>query len=313
MRKLAYILFLILSPCLVWGQTTSRIASKRFSIGEQTDVIYELTLSSDQDNVRFEPKMGLLPCDPVTDGGALKSGDKVNAEIIGFTDSIAYGQPLKWVGKYSITCWDTGYFEIPAPVIVVNDSTVNFQPVRFRVVAPKLIEGKDIYETENGFVDIPQDPFYWIKRNWWWIALIVAAGAGLLLYRKYKKRIPLPEPQEISLKDRTLMAIDALDNARLWEKGQLKEHYIEMSYILRAYLGARYELNLLERTSYQTTVLLISQGLSQDTVKTIQVILDQSDLVKFAKSAPPETEIYKISALARQIVAETSPITFLDV
>ncbi len=310
MRQLAYIAFLLLISHFGWGQASTRVVKNQFDIGEQTDVIYELVLANENDKVRFEPKMGMLACDPVTETGSLKSGDKVNMEIIRFTDSIAYGEPLKWIGKYRITSWDTGYFEIPAPVIILNDSTIEFQPVRFKVGSPQLIDGQDIYETETKFIEIPEDSFYWLKKNWWMVAVLAAALLGFGYYRRSRKRIPVAETKELSLKERTLMAIDALDASRLWEKGQLKGHYIEMSYILRSYLGVRYDLHLLERTSYQTTVLLISQGLSQDTVKTIQLILDQSDLVKFAKSAPSEMEIYKISALAKQIVAETSPIEF---
>jgi hypothetical protein len=83
-----------------------------------------------------------------------------------------------------------------------------------------------------------------------------------------------------------------------------------MSYILRSYLGVRYELNLLESTSFQTKILMKHKGLSEDTVETIQLILEQADMVKFAKSMPEEIDILKISALAKQIVAETSPLEF---
>jgi hypothetical protein len=38
--------------------------------------------------------------------------------------------------------------------------------------------------------------------------------------------------------------------------------------------------------------------------------LNDADLVKFAKSHPDEIAIYKHAQLARQVVAETSPIEF---
>lgn len=314
MRNAFYIACLLLVPALVRSQTNSRMAKPDLQIGEQTEVIYEIHLSDRKDKVRFEPKMGLMPADVVLENSSLSSGKKANLEIIGdFHDSIAAGKQLKWIGKYKITAWDTGHFEIPAPRIILNDSTYDFQPIRFKVSAPKKIAGQGIYESEIHFTDIPYDSFYWLKKNWWWMASILVVLALYLVYRRNSRKLAVPEKKETSLKERTLLAIDALDAARLWEKGQLKEHYIEMSYILRSYLGVRYNLNLLERTSYQTTVLLITQGLPQDTVKTIQLILDQSDMVKFAKSAPTEMEIYKISALAKQIVAETSPIEFENV
>lgn len=310
MKKLLYIALGLL-PLSVSGQTHSSLSKNKISIGEQVELVYELQLGSESDKIRFDPKVGMISSDAVSENSDLRSGDKVNLEIAGsFSDSISYEKPMKWFGRYKITAWDTGTFEIPAPMIVLNDSAIQFQPLRLEVVSPRLIDGQGIYETETKFVDIPEDRLAWLKQNWWWLALIAVAGIVALICYRYKKRIPPESPKELSLKDRALVAIDALDAAKLWEKGQLKEHYIELSYILRSYLGARYGLNLLERTSYQATVLLIAQGLAQDTVRTIQLILDQSDLVKFAKSVPPEMEIYKISALARQIVAETSPIEF---
>lgn len=312
MKHLILIAFFCVVPVFSWSQASARIVKNKLKIGEQTEIFYELELASENDRIRFEHKVGVIPCDPVS-GSNVTSGDKINLEIIGnFKDSIFYGKKIKWVGKYTVTCWDTGHFEIPSPGITLNDSTIHFQSLRFEVLATKIVPGKDIIESEIKFLDIPEDPFYWVKQNWWWMTLIIVIGAvAFFLFRRFrKKQVPTDDRKELSLKDRTLMAIDALDAARLWEKGKLKEHYIEMSYILRSYLGVRYNLNLLERTSFQTTSLLIAQGLSQDTVQTIQLILDQSDLVKFAKSAPSETDIYKISALAKQIVAETSPIEF---
>ena len=70
----------------------------------------------------------------------------------------------------------------------------------------------------------------------------------------------------------------------------------------------RYNVNLLEKTSHETASLLTQLNLSPDTVKTIKTILDYSDLVKFAKSAPTEFDILKNLAQVRQIIAETSPL-----
>ena len=122
----------------------------------------------------------------------------------------------------------------------------------------------------------------------------------------------MPEPlfKAMSLKERTLLAIDALDNEKLWEKEKLKEHFVELSYILRSYLTARYSITLLEKTTYEAKLLLTQNGLNEDTVENIGRILSESDMVKFAKSKPEVISILRVSTLARQIVAETSPLDF---
>jgi hypothetical protein len=115
---------------------------------------------------------------------------------------------------------------------------------------------------------------------------------------------------EISLKAKTLLAIDALEKAEMWRKDQLKEHFVELSYILRSYLTARYELSLLDKTTNETRLLLTQVGLRKDIVETILRLLSHSDMVKFAASEPAEELIQKSLFLLRQTVAETSPIEF---
>lgn len=312
MKNLLHILLLLVVSGALLGQTTAHISRNTFSIGEQVEVVYELRLETIKDRVKFQPKIGLMPCSELIRNSALGSGKKVSMELTqAFKDTITEKKgDIRWIGTYRMTSWDTGYFEIPAARILFNDSTLEFDAIPFSVNAPAQIEGKDIFESEDEFLDLHADEFFWLKKNAWWIITLVVLAVVALIYTRKRKAPEPPERKELSLKSKTLLAIDALEDSRLWEKGMLKEHYIELSYIIRSYLSARYELNLLERTSYQTTVLLIKLGLAQDTVQTIQLILDQSDMVKFAKSAPAEKEVLKISALARQIVAETSPLEF---
>ena len=83
--------------------------------------------------------------------------------------------------------------------------------------------------------------------------------------------------------------------------------------ILRMYLTSRYEISLLEKTTYETKLLLTQKGLNDETVEVIARILSESDMVKFAKSEPDVIAILRVSTLARQIVAETSPLEFDNV
>jgi len=117
----------------------------------------------------------------------------------------------------------------------------------------------------------------------------------------------------MNLKERTIKAIEALDASELYNKGQLKEHFVELSYILRSYLTSRYNISLLDKTTEQTKIILTKQGLNDETVDTIARILSQSDMVKFAKSKPEVISILRQSTLVKQIIAETSPLDFDNV
>ena len=177
------------------------------------------------------------------------------------------------------------------------------------------IDGVDLYDIKENFADIPPKPFSivdFLKSHWWWIALIVVGVIVFILLKRRKREEP-KEEKPLSLRQRTLFAIDALEKAKLWEKDRLKEHFVELSMILRMYLTSRYEISLLEKTTYETKLLLTQKGLNEETVEVIARILSESDMVKFAKSEPDVIAILRVSTLARQIVAETSPLEFDNV
>jgi hypothetical protein len=310
MRSCLRILLILLLWSPARAQTNSALRDAELEIGEQTSLIYTFQLPEKSRQLHFAPRTGTIETLKQANAGSLTSHQKGTLEIIDkFRDStFQKGKQTVWIGQYKVTAWDTGYYVIPGPQLVFNDSTYTFDPVLIHITAPYAEAGKDLYDIEESFSDFPDDPFYWLRKNYGW--LIGGVALLLIAFILYKRRSKTPPvaPKQLTLRERTLLAIDALDAAKLWERGQIKEHHTELSFLLRAYLGARYELNFLEQTTFQTTALLHQQGLETDTIETIRVILDQSDLVKFAKSAPTALAILKISALARQVVAETSPL-----
>jgi hypothetical protein len=173
-------------------------------------------------------------------------------------------------------------------------------------------KGQEIYDIKESFAKTPERKswlIFFLKYIAWWLLPLI----GFLIYRWVvsRKNKTIERPQmEISLKAKTLLAIDALEKAEMWRKDQLKEHFVELSYILRSYLTARYELSLLDKTTNETRLLLTQVGLRKDIVETILRLLSHSDMVKFAASEPAEELIQKSLFLLRQTVVETSPIEF---
>lgn len=312
--RLLLTISIIYTALSVFGQTLDATISKnRAKIGEP--LIVEYKVKTDQkDIIVFHEKYTEIPLRTYNGGQLSNEGTK--AEIIKkFEDSstrIQGGQ--LWRGTYTVMIWDSGSFSIPGPDIFINDSTFTFDDIRIYCDLSEKQSDVDLYDIRENYAELPEKEnafLFWIKQNGWLLLVIAVALITLLWFIKRRKP---SEPEEItkamSLKDRTLAAIDALEKERLWEQKKLKNHFVELSYILRSYLTARYDLSLLEKTTVQTKQLLIQKGLNEDTVATIVRILSQSDMVKFAQSELDEIAILKISTLARQIVAETSPLEF---
>lgn len=291
-------------------------------IGETVEYTLRIKLAPGS-RIRYEAFQGFIPGKLKLPNGSLATGQTVEVELLEeFSDSLHKGASYDtWIGKYSITVWDSGTVVLPEQSIVINDSTFYFSSleVNARFVAP--IKDQDIYDIRESFADIPEPQTFLqktlgflIANAYWLLPLLAVLVLVIIQLRRHKKAAKSkPKVKEISLKDKTLLAIESLEQQRLWEQGKLKLHYIELSYIMRSYLSSRYNLNLLEKTTLETRLLLRQSGLVDETIDTLMTILTQSDMVKFAKSSPDELSILKVSVLAKQLVAETSPIEFENV
>jgi archaellum biogenesis ATPase FlaH len=81
-----------------------------------------------------------------------------------------------------------------------------------------------------------------------------------------------------------------LDNKKYIDQNKTKELYVESSLIFRHFLADEFKLNILEKTSSQTRILLISKGLPGNLISDIQELFNIFDSVKFAKFNPEENE-----------------------
>jgi hypothetical protein len=313
MRYLTY-LFCVFMASSSMGQTLdAKVSQSQLMVGERITLIYSVKFGLN-DSIYFNPKTNVIPVRNTTEESSLSSKG-IDFEIIDvFKDSfIVQNKSKQWVGQYVITAWDSGVYILPGPIVVINDSTYSFKDLTVICHLVDPIDGMDIYDIKENYSDIPALPFSiisFLKNHWWWLSLILVGLIVLLYFKLRKKEEHVEEKRPISLKEKTLIAIEALENAKLWEKNRLKEHFVELSYILRSYLTSRYDVQLLEKTTYETRLILTKKGLNDETVDIIAKILSESDMVKFAKSKPDVIAILRVSTLAKQIVAETSPLEF---
>ncbi len=152
------------------------------------------------------------------------------------------------------------------------------------------------------------------KSLWPWI---VAGGVVLLLYfvgrwlwQRLQSRALVAEtapvddryPEEIAYEK--LEHIAALD---LPAQGKFKQHYTLLTECARAYIEGRYGVPALDSTTYELMADLREQKLERDALHTLRDLLDQADLVKFAKFQPAKDPAYAALAQARHFVDLTKP------
>jgi len=105
-----------------------------------------------------------------------------------------------------------------------------------------------------------------------------------------------------------LRELDELGLKKLFEKGLIKEYYIELSEIIRRYIEHRFNISTMERTTYEIIRDLNRADIIREQLNEISDFLYASDLVKFAK-VRPDTETCKSDfVIARKIIETTMEI-----
>ncbi len=276
-----------------WAEDSVRIGDKA-----------QLTILVKNKPTKFDynPISDVFICDLNHKGETLwKPGGEL--EIESFKDTSYTQKGIKyWKGVYTLIAWDSAKYRLPELWITWKDSTFSFR-------APNLYVGFVKKKVKDGIDEISIEPEYdyWrLIKKYWWVLLIVAAGIAIGI--GWNKRRKIQKSEELSLRERTLLAIKQLRKKEDWLHDKTKSHYVGFSAVLKMYLSSRYELNLMERTTYETISLLKLKGLDLNMIRRIEVLLREADMVKFAKTELNDLHIRSSLFRLEEIVTELSPL-----
>jgi len=193
--------------------------------------------------------------------------------------------------SYTITSFDAGTYTIPPFTISTTGGALKTNELTLQVQTVKVDTTKAIYDIKQplavsySFID-------WLRDNWP-IVLMVFAGvliiAGLIYYLLNRpKQEPVAQPAKPSLPGHiiALTKLNELHEKKLWQQGEVKLYYSELSDILRDYLENRYRIKAQESTTDEIFTALKRKHLSGDNREKLRELLLLADLVKFAKEKP---------------------------
>jgi hypothetical protein len=206
--------------------------------------------------------------------------------------------------QLQLTIYKTGDLEIPS----LNAEVVNAkgerevrvsQPIKIKVQS--VLDGEQLKEIKAQ-VEIPPDykPFLFLLAALAALALIVYKVVRFLKQRKTRDvvmPIETRSPAEIARE-----AIQNLLVKRLVETGYVKEFYLELSEILKRYLGSKLGIISLERTTEEFIGDLKNAAIPWEEYEHIKEFLMDCDLVKFAKYKPSSEEIRRIVERSSEII-----------
>lgn len=140
------------------------------------------------------------------------------------------------------------------------------------------------------------------------LVLLIICGALAFIYFKRKRQaeeeslLPPRPPEQIAME-----GLQSLLGMKLIEKGLVKEYYIRLSDIVRKYIEERFRISVLDRTTWELYQDMRIKKVKREWTDRIRDLLEDCDLVKFAKYIPSEKEIEQAHTEAKEIVEITSP------
>lgn len=137
------------------------------------------------------------------------------------------------------------------------------------------------------------------------VALIVLLT--LLIYKRAQARrhAERPPPPALPAHVLALERLDQLDVERLLREQNYKQLYLELSEIVREYIGRIWQLDALEMTTEEIALALRQRDVAEGLRERIERHFRGWDLVKFAKLQPDEADARAAVDSARAFVHDT--------
>jgi hypothetical protein len=198
--------------------------------------------------------------------------------------------------KYDLTQFDAGKYTISSIKVLIDNKPA------FSDSIP--VEVKDVV------VDTLQQKMYDIKPiiavekqmgDWWkyLLGFFIIGLIGFLTYKLVKKwqtKKAAAEVYKTPIEKATVL-LNSLEKKSLWQKGDIKAYYSELTEIARNYIEEIIQIPAMESTSAELIAGLKKAALKKkinikpETIQNLEQVLQQADLVKFAKSKPLDFEI----------------------
>jgi hypothetical protein len=177
----------------------------------------------------------------------------------------------------------------PVRFALVGADTLLLESMAIPVLFKSLVPGEQA-ELQ------PLKPIFEFAMNWWmWILIgAILIAAGIYIYRRWKKR-PVPEivtpvvverAPFVSPLDVLRTQLEDLKRRDLIHQQDIKTYYSDLGDILRRYIEDAHGIPALESTTGELRTAFKNRGLHSELAQPCLAILEEADMVKFAKFTP---------------------------
>ena len=283
-NKTLYILLFLLVGTFSFGQqkgVATSVDSTKIKIGAQLNLTLKTTVDT-LSNVVFPEG---------TNFGQLEVLESYP------TDTVKENDRYILTKRYGLTQFDSGKYLLPSLKVLINDKSFSTDSLFVEVASVKVDTLKQKMYDIKGIAEVKEPMGNWWK---WLLGILLLAGIGIAIYfyaKKYKRK---EKPEEIVYAtpiEKAVSLLKNLEQKELWQKGEIKDYYSQLTDIARTYIEEEIQVPAMESTTSEVIAGLRSAAVrkkmkvSKETVENLERVLRQADLVKFAKSKPLEFEI----------------------
>jgi hypothetical protein len=149
--------------------------------------------------------------------------------------------------------------------------------------------------------------------KWLPAGLVLLVAAALLVWwlrRRARREIEVPPEPKLPADYIALTELSRVERMNMLERGEFKKYYTLVTDAIRKYLEARYRVDATDRTTSELLAELEDRSYRVDK---LDGLLNEADLVKFARLKPGEATGITAMSTAREIVVKTklapAPVT----
>lgn len=193
---------------------------------------------------------------------------------------------------YIITSFDSALYYLPPLEVMVDSQKYRSQALALKVYTVQVPIDPENPEQIFGPKTVMKAPFVW--EDWYGVvicAVLFAPFVLLIIYllrrlfdnkpiiRKVKVEPKLP-PHHVAMQE-----MERIKSEKIWQKGEPKEYYTELTDAIRTYIKERFGFNALEMTSGEIIDKLLEVK-DKEAIRDLRELFTTADLVKFAKHLP---------------------------
>ncbi len=302
MKKAFCLLTLLFLPVLAFAaekaspvEVSARVLKSRIKIGDEVRLLVQVDRPRKYTVTPPSPKTDLSPFEiKKVDAQPTVKGQNRVQETYGLT----------------LTVFEVGAVKVPPITIRYEDGSgnpgeVRTEPVEVTVVSVgKKLTDKDDIRPIKGPVSVGLLRFRaWVLGI---LAGILAVVLAARLVRAWLKRDRDLESRKPPY-ERARIELKRLNDQGLLEEKKVKEYYTGLADILRNYMDRTWKFQTHDHTAAEVIELLKKNEFDKDVIAKVKSVLEETDLVKFAKRVPERELAERLGSEILEITELTKP------